>query len=458
MLPVAAIIWGPVAPLAFLQFPWRFLGPAAFCLAVLAGLNAHWIERLPARIRSVIIVLLIIAIIGLALPTLYAPEWTHPTVDASVAAYHDAESRGLQRATTFSNEYLPKTVLVEPDPTPRLLKDYADGYPIDKVHRDALPKDVTVEVLDHGPQHNAWQVSAPAPFTLEVLTYDFPGWRAEVDGQPAPITPSDPHGLITFPIPAGEHAVRLTLGSTPARDLANAVSWLTLAVLVIISGVVYYLTPRPSLQPGGSASPLRAQHPSTGFVAASYPIPHTSSRLGTALLIGGLLTLILILVAMRPGGAWLHSPPGTALPAQNPVRYTLGDSIQFLGYDLNSRTFRPGERLELSLYWYMQAPIPYGYASFVHVSMGGPPLAQADKQNPAGRPTKEWTAAGYYRDDYAIDLPTTLPPGEYQLLVGLYTCDTLPAGQCGNGDRLSVFDADGNRVGDALPLGKVTVR
>ncbi|NJM41340.1 MAG: hypothetical protein HC853_11545 [Anaerolineae bacterium] len=33
MLPAAAPIWDATAPLAFLQFPWRFLGPAAFALA-----------------------------------------------------------------------------------------------------------------------------------------------------------------------------------------------------------------------------------------------------------------------------------------------------------------------------------------------------------------------------------------------------------------------------------------
>src|SRR5690606_23129701 len=50
MLPAAAFLWEAAAPLAVLQFPWRFLGPAAFALAALAGLNAIWLERLPARI------------------------------------------------------------------------------------------------------------------------------------------------------------------------------------------------------------------------------------------------------------------------------------------------------------------------------------------------------------------------------------------------------------------------
>jgi hypothetical protein len=129
-----------------------------------------------------------------------------------------------------------------------------------------------------------------------------------------------------------------------------------------------------------------------------------------------------------------------------------------ISVEMNGDVFSPGDRLELSVYWYTSGAIPYGYSSFVHVSNGGPPLAQADKLNPADRPTKEWTPAGYIRDDYAIILPPTMPPGMYQLFVGLYTCETRPAGDCGNGERLPVTDAAGQAVGDAVPLTQVEVR
>jgi hypothetical protein len=112
----------------------------------------------------------------------------------------------------------------------------------------------------------------------------------------------------------------------------------------------------------------------------------------------------------------------------------------------------------LSVYWRAKESIPYGYASFVHISTGGPPLAQADKQNPAGRPTKEWASNGYYRDDYVIPLLGDMPAGDYQIRVGLYTCDTLPVGECGNGDRLLVTDADNQDAGDAVVLQTITVR
>jgi hypothetical protein len=96
--------------------------------------------------------------------------------------------------------------------------------------------------------------------------------------------------------------------------------------------------------------------------------------------------------------------------------------------------------------------------SFAHVWSGGIPAAQADKLNPAGLPTKTWTPDGHIRDEYVITLPDTIAPGEYQLLVGLWTCEGVAEGEdCGSG-RLPVTDVDGNAVGDAVPLGTIVVR
>lgn len=173
--------------------------------------------------------------------------------------------------------------------------------------------------------------------------------------------------------------------------------------------------------------------------------------------VGGLLALAFVLVYMRAGSAWVESPPGEARLAQHTLDYQMGESLRLLGYDLNATTLRHGWRLKLRVYWYASEPIPYGYSSFVHISSGGPPLAQADKLNPAGLPTKTWGSGGYIHDDYVIVLPQTMPPGAYQLTIGLYTCETRPAGDCGNGDRLPVLDVDGTALGDAAPLTTITV-
>ncbi len=449
MLPAASGLWAVISPLAFLQFPWRLLGPAAFCLAVLAGMNACWLERLPKRIRAVLAGAIVVFVIALASPLLYVPEWIHATVDTSVAAYQQAEVKGLQRATTFSNEYLPKAVSVEPEANPRLMADYADGYPINKAHLETLPDGVTVTPVNHMPQEDIWTVNSPSDFTFEVLTYYWLGWTAEVDGQNVPITPSDQNGLITLPVPAGEHTVRVYLGSTPARDAGNAISLMSMLALVGIAfgiGRKKLTTDTQSIkQPPLQRSP-----------ASEVESRNRSLLLGLGM--GALVAFGFLAVYMREGGAWVESPVGQAVLAQHKLDYQLGEQIRLIGYDVNGESFRAGDRVELKVYWFTTAPIPYGYSSFVHISTGGPPLAQADKLNPADIPTKIWPSTGYLHDDYVIELPNDMPTGEYQLLIGLYTCETRPAGDCGNGDRLNVTDSNGNEIGDAVRLATITIK
>lgn len=448
MLPASAFIWEAIPPLAYLQFPWRFLGPVAFCLALLAAMNAAWIEKLPARWGGVAAAGVVALPVALALPMLYVPEWVHPTVDTSIAAYHQSEVNKLQSGTTFTNEYLPKTVEVLADPTSWLLAAYAESYApggdglVDKANRAFLPEGVTITPLEHGPQHDVWRVEAAAAFKMEALTHAFAGWTAEVDGARVPVVPSPTHGFISFEVPAGAHTVRVYLGSTPARDLGRLI---TLLAALGVAGLMAVLRRRESS--------VRAE---------MRPVP-LAGHLRAGLAAGWLLSAALALIFMRPGLAWIESPPGEALIAEHRLKYDLYSEdgaahLQFLGYDLNALAFRPGDRLELVVYWYAPQPVPYRYQSFVHVSTGGPPNAQADKQNPAGRPTVNWTAQGYIRDDYVIMLPADIPAGEYNLLVGLYTCETLPAGECGNGDRLRVEDKQGNLLGDAIPLGTIIVR
>ncbi|MEZ4643358.1 MAG: hypothetical protein R3E31_11610 [Chloroflexota bacterium] len=55
------------------------------------------------------------------------------------------------------------------------------------------------------------------PFTARYLSFAFPGWTATVDGESVPITPSDPEGLITLPVPAGTHTLIIRWRSTPLR-------------------------------------------------------------------------------------------------------------------------------------------------------------------------------------------------------------------------------------------------
>ncbi|NWF68811.1 MAG: glycosyltransferase family 39 protein [Chloroflexi bacterium] len=437
MLPAAYGIWVNFTPLNYMVFPWRFLGPLAFCLAALAGMNALWLRALPKRAAHIAYAGMLLLPLALALPLLYIPPRDTAPLETSVAAYLRGERDGsISLGTTAYNEFLPATVYIIPGPTQRLVDELSAGYPPDPAQRGNLPSGVTLQLLEHNPERSVWQVQAETDFRLEVLIFYFAGWRAEIDGQPVTITPSEPHGLITLLVPAGEHHLTLWLGSTPVRDVANTLSLLSVAAMIAVVLVLERRAPVVR-QIETPSEPLL---PQWGALAA------------------GIAQCALLLLFYREGSAWLNSPPGQALPARYPAAFQLGDQMRLLGYDLSSSDVYPGAQIEIVLYWYAPQPPAYTYASFVHISGGGPPLAQLDKPRLADRPASGWTRDGYLLDRYIITLPENMPPGEYQILVGVYTCEMRPAGECGNGDRLIVLDAQGRALGDSVPLATLRVR
>lgn len=438
MTPFAASVWESVIPLQFLQFPWRLMGVVVACLAIVAGSSGLWVEQLTRRWQMGVIAVVIAVPIVTVMPLFYVPEWSNTDVDTSISAYHDAERAGLQMGTTFTDEYRPRDTFSVPAPTEDLLADYADGYPIDKFNRSILPESAELELRHNSPEAHEWHIQTDEPFTAEIYNFYWAGWQADIDGQAVEITPSPNHGLITFPIPSGEHSIQVYLGSTPARDLGNGVSILALVSAFIVSFVIY-----------------RIDH----VVPVYWNIPPLSKPGRWGIVLGGLLALTCVILLYREGLAWMNSPAGEAIPATIHETFTLDESFKVLGYDLNSREFHAGDRLLVRVYWYALEETEINFSSFLHVSTGGPPVAQIDKLHPGGRAIREWWSPdGYIVDTYDLYLPQNLAAGEYQLYVGLYTCELMPADDCGNGYRPTIMNGEGENVGDTVPLGTIQVK
>ena len=432
MLPEAEGVWSGLRPLQLLQFPWRLLGPIGACLAIIASMNGLWLGRMQARFQISTIAVLVALPIVTIIPLLYVPEWRHSTLDTSIAAYHDHELSLGQWGTTATGEFRPRDVHSLPSPTEHLLIEYADGYPIDKLNRAVFPDGTEAELLHNSPQSLAWRINTDVAFTAEIYNFYWHGWRAELDGRLLEISPSAHHGLITVPLPAGEYQLRVYLGSTLARDIAAFVSTLALAITCFVAWTLRRLQLPP--RPYWTVAPMSR-----------------SETIG--ILLGGTIAILILLITFREGSAWLNSPPGEALPAQVSRKYTLDGSLQLLGYDLNGEVFKPGDTLVFNAYWYALEKTAIDFSSFLHLSSGGPPQAQADKIHPGGW----WGPEGYIFDDYELQLPADLPAGDYQLIIGLYTCQLMPADDCGNGYRPTVVDESGDVIGDSITVTTIRV-
>ncbi len=125
----------------------------------------------------------------------------------------------------------------------------------------------------------------------------------------------------------------------------------------------------------------------------------------------------------------------------------LGNQMELRGYGLQ----REGDSLTVTLYWQSLAVMPLDYTVFVHLlDSEGRLVAQHDAAPwwEAPIPTSTWRPGEQLLDRHPLNLPPDLPPGEYQLRVGVYYWETL--------ERLPVLE-NGQPSGDSVELGRVTL-
>lgn len=130
------------------------------------------------------------------------------------------------------------------------------------------------------------------------------------------------------------------------------------------------------------------------------------------------------------------------------LQVQFGDGIVLRGVAVQPVVSQPGGSVQVTLYWQVTAVPPQLVSAFVHLyPPDGANAAQSD-QWPGGLPTDLWANGQIIVDEHTITLPEALPPGVYEIGVGLYTTsDGVRLTAVAEG--LSVAD---NRVTLPVPL------
>jgi hypothetical protein len=141
-------------------------------------------------------------------------------------------------------------------------------------------------------------------------------------------------------------------------------------------------------------------------------------------------------------------------PQGSPVEATLDHSIALRSYvvrGLRNDRVLPGESLSLTLYWQGLERPPKDYVVFVHLAdSSGRSWAQDDSAPSGGElPTSSWIPSEVVPDEHVLTIPTDIPPGEYRLLAGMYSLETMA--------RLDLVQPDGRREDGSILLRTVTV-
>lgn len=139
--------------------------------------------------------------------------------------------------------------------------------------------------------------------------------------------------------------------------------------------------------------------------------------------------------------------PAHNQPPTHPFPTQIGKAIELVGYDLS----QVGSTIELTLHWQNTGPISQDYTVFTQLlDPAGQLAAQWDNPPQAGRyPTSAWTVPDSVIDRYTLTLKKDAPPGDYQLLVGLY--DPL------TGERLPVTIAGRPQPDQAIRLPAIKI-
>ncbi len=162
------------------------------------------------------------------------------------------------------------------------------------------------------------------------------------------------------------------------------------------------------------------------------------------------LTLIAFFGYLRPAYA---RPPSfdleTAVP--NPTNAQFDSLINLRGYQIHQDTVKPGEPLEIDLYWEVTANPPGNYYFFTHlIDDTGAIIAQRDTHPGLGHfPSSQWQTGDSFVESIRFYVPeTAYSPATADLSVGFYAPGSY---------RLGITAEDGTDLGDALTLDTIEI-
>ncbi len=209
MMPASLWLWDHLPLLKYVELPWRMLGPAAVCVALLVASLARSKPGLslgPWELAIGLGLLILPNLVHIAPPRTFRPNLSNWSPQQIAA-------RGI--AVTTRREYQPRwlTQAGTLEASPPQVK-VASG-------------DAEVRQTAKTPVFRSLEVSARTDAVVELGLAFFPGWKVAVDDREVPVEVSDPGGAIRFQVPSGDHQVKVRFARTLPRWMGEGLSVLS---------------------------------------------------------------------------------------------------------------------------------------------------------------------------------------------------------------------------------------
>lgn len=211
----SAWFWRNLPLLPYFQFPWRFLAMITLMSPLFLIVFTKFIKL---KYLSLIV---IISAIGLNFNYFKTSEYLGRNDDYYIDRYIPVPTASEEYLKT-SEEYLrlPKETLERPQ------KNYPRAYSNNKF--------ASIDVIEINALDSKIITSSDIDFILNYSKYNYPGFKAKIDGKLTPIISGDPFGQISFLVPSGKHVVEVKYKESPLRLVFDLVSVIAICVSVLI--------------------------------------------------------------------------------------------------------------------------------------------------------------------------------------------------------------------------------
>lgn len=206
----STFIWQAIAPMKYIQFPWRFLEFAVFTFSLSAGTSVLFFKS--KLQQGMVAVLIIVTAIALNAGFFHEDIWYNVTD----AQEFSGNMYNQEMIAASIHDYWPV---------------FGKNTPAKKSDHNLVFKEGSgsAQLLNRNSDSAAYEVNVVSKTaTVEAPIAYFPGWTTFFGDQAIKTYPSGELGLITFQLPAGPQKINIKFENTPVREAGNIISLVSL--------------------------------------------------------------------------------------------------------------------------------------------------------------------------------------------------------------------------------------
>lgn len=392
MFPWALVLWEKVPLMSYLQSPWRLLPFLILATSALAGYLGRWASDLRPGWRYAALAALALLVTVPNVVNLQ-PRYVDLREDeVSILGSLRFEILSQNLGMTAAGEYLPKGVRSKMGSSPLALDALTLGRTPPPFDYYSLPSGTLLDVLESRTTLTHLSVGFPERTNFVFSQTYFPGWRALLDGAEVPLTRVGTANQMAVQVPPGKHELELRFQDTRVRALGQGVSLASFMALAALGCLALWMQTR---RRRGTAETDR-----------------TTVRTSTPDGVLPLAVLVLVLTALLATFLLQGSARAARSMAPYPVEISWRGGPVLLGYDLSSSRPRPGQTLDLALFWKGQPP-----QQEVRLGLKGRTGRIWGQTEGETQPLGQDGAVSSERR--RIGLPADLPPGMYAIVLDI---------------------------------------